>query len=146
MKQILMNLLTGIATGSTIFVVMVMILTASGLEIGQIFAAHSFSAAALGGMLIGVGYSVPSLVYHAVKLPMGLKILIHMGIGTAVFTAVAIALDWIPMQLGVAGVLGFFAIGIACAFAIWAVFFFYNHKKVKQMNHMIREKQKENVH
>ncbi|MFB0920375.1 MAG: DUF3021 domain-containing protein [Oscillospiraceae bacterium] len=103
----------------------------------------SYTKMVVSSMLVGIGFSVPSLVYDNEKLPQTIKILIHMGIGCVVMLAVSFSVGWIPLEAGwlvcsstIAGYLLF-------AFAIRFICSFYFKREAKQINEKIQKIQKD---
>ena len=53
---------------------------------------YGFTKMAVGSILVGLGFGVPTVVYHNEKLPQPIKVIIHMGIGCVIYTVVAFIL------------------------------------------------------
>ncbi len=100
---------------------------------------YSFTKMALGTLVIGIGFGVPSIVYENDSIPAGLQTLIHMGTGCVVMTITAFAVGWIPVDRGAGIAIGTVAGEIVVAFIIW--FFFYKRQKklAEEMNRRIAE-------
>jgi len=103
---------------------------------------YQFTKMVTGSAIVGIGFGVPTVVYNSEKLPMPVKVLIHMGIGCVIYTAVAYAVGWFggsatPVQgLAIAG------IQLVVAFIIWFCFNTYYRKEAKQMNDKIQSMKK----
>jgi len=103
---------------------------------------YQFTKMVIGSAIVGIGFGVPTVVYNSEKLPMPVKVLIHMGIGCVIYTAVAYAVGWFggsatPVQgLAIAG------IQLVVAFIIWFCFNTYYRKEAKQMNDKIQSMKK----
>ncbi len=103
---------------------------------------YQFTKMVAGSAIVGIGFGVPTVVYNSEKLPMPVKVLIHMGIGCVIYTIVAYAVGWFggaatPVQgLVIAG------IQLAVAFVIWFCFMRYYRKEAKQMNEKIQAMKK----
>lgn len=103
---------------------------------------YQFTKMVVGSAIVGIGFGVPTVVYNSEKLPMPVKVLIHMGIGCVIYTIVAYAVGWFggaatPVQgLVIAG------IQLAVAFVIWFCFMRYYRKEAKQMNEKIQAMKK----
>lgn len=103
---------------------------------------YQFTKMVIGSAIVGIGFGVPTVVYNSEKLPMPVKVLIHMGIGCVIYTAVAYAVGWFggsatPVQgLAIAG------IQLLVAFIIWFCFNTYYRKEAKQMNDKIQSMKK----
>jgi hypothetical protein len=123
----------GIGMGFSVFTVTGAIFTAAN---GGDFHLENllFVKMALGAMLVGIAYSVPASVYESDKLPMPIKILLHMGIGTAVMIPVALYLGWIPSGLGWPVLLAAIAAEVAVALLIWLCFWAYYKGEARRIN------------
>lgn len=136
MKATLKNILTGIGLGSALFAI-------AGITFDVIYSGNFqlsnwlYTKMAIGAMLVGVGFSVPSAIYNNDKLSLGIQTLIHMGIGCTVLLFVAFYVGWIPLAAGwvacVLAVLG----ELLVAFLIWLAFAFYYKRMAKRMNDKI---------
>ncbi len=102
----------------------------------------SYTKMVMGAMLIGIGFSVPALVYDSEKLPQAIKVLIHMGIGCVVMLTVAFSVGWIPLEAG--WKVCTLAVGgyLVSAFVIWLACTCYFKREAKQINERIMKKQK----
>lgn len=139
MNRVIRATLLGAAIGLSIFVI-----------IGITFdIAHSgtfmlvnweFTKMAIGSMLVGVGFSVPSMIYESEKLAFGIKVLIHMGIGCTVMLVIAFLVGWIPLKAGWKICTFAVVAEILIAFLIWLCFSIHYKKIAKQMNQRIKEK------
>lgn len=103
---------------------------------------YGFTKMIVGCIIVGLGFGIPTIVYQNDSLPMPVKVIVHMGIGCAIYTAVAFAVGWI----GGAGTIGK-GILIACiqlvvAFVIWFIFFKHYKKEAELMNKRIQEMKK----
>ena len=96
----------------------------------------------VGCIIVGLGFGIPTIVYQKDSLPMPVKVIVHMGIGCAIYTAVAFAVGWI----GGAGTIGkgilIACIQLAVAFVIWFIFFKHYKKEAELMNKRIQEMKK----
>ena len=101
----------------------------------------SYTKMAVGSMAVGVGFSLPSMVYRSRRLPFAMKILIHMGIGCTIMLVTAAYVGWIPFESGWKISLVSILCEIAIAFLIWLGFSRHYKKLAGQMNEKIREKQ-----
>ena len=140
MKSFFKMLYAGISTGCLIFVIWGMIFFSLGGDYAASIT-HNFIAQAIGSMIVGVGFCVPALVYDSKKLPMGLKVLIHMGIGFVIYFIVAFSLKWIDFKYGIAAVTTTIIIAVAVSFLIWLCFYLYYKREAKLLNDKIKEKQ-----
>ena len=49
----------------------------------------------IGCIIVGLGFGLPTMIYHKDNLPMPFKIIIHMGTGCIIYTIVAYTVGWI---------------------------------------------------
>ena len=99
---------------------------------------HRFTKMVIGSALVGIGFGVPTVVYNSDKLPMPVKVLIHMGIGCVIYTVVAYAVGWFGASATIGQGLVIAAIQLAVAFIIWFCFMRYYRREAKQMNEKIQ--------
>ncbi|MBQ2227443.1 MAG: DUF3021 domain-containing protein, partial [Methanobrevibacter sp.] len=55
----------------------------------------------LGSIVVGWGFSLTGLIYEREDIAFPLQIVFQMGIGMAILFAVAIYLQWMPINLGI---------------------------------------------
>ena len=91
----------------------------------------------IGSVICGIAWGAPSVIYNKDSLPRAIQILIHMGIGCAVYTVVAFTVGWIPAELSAGKIILIFAIEIGIAFLIWLGFHFYYKREARRMNERI---------
>ena len=99
---------------------------------------YRYTKMVIASVIVGLGFGVPSLVYRNDKLPMPVKVLIHMGIGCIIYTVVAFSVGWIGGSASVTQGILIACIQLAVAFVIWFCFMRYYRKEVKDMNDKIR--------
>lgn len=140
MNKIIKLSISGITIGCTIFTIIgiiINIFNSGNFELLD----WSFTKMAIGSMIVGMGFSIPSLVYESQKISLLLKILIHMGSGSVIMLIISFMVGWIPLSLGL-----FISIFIVLsmfitAFIIWFCFFTYYKKQAQKINKKIKEKQ-----
>lgn len=99
---------------------------------------YSFTKMVTGSVLVGMGFGIPTIVYNKESLPMPIKVIIHMGIGCAIYTAVAYAVGWFGGATTVLQGVIIAAIQLVVAFIIWFCFMRYYRKEAKKMNDKIQ--------
>lgn len=99
---------------------------------------YQFTKMVIGCLLVGLGFGVPSVIYKKDNLPMPIKVIIHMGIGCAIYTAVAYAVGWFGGSATLVQGIIIAAIQIAVAFVIWFFFMLYYRAEAKKMNEKIQ--------
>ena len=100
MKNIIKSIVLGIGWGFTVFVVYLTI----GVFISSDFLAgiaqDDFIKYVICSAVIGLGFSVPSLIYRNERISRGLQVIIHLGTGFAIYVPVAFFAGWIPTAYG----------------------------------------------
>ena len=99
---------------------------------------YQFTKMVTGSALVGIGFGIPTVVYNSEKLPMPVKILIHMGTGCVIYTLVAYAVGWFGGSTTFVQGLIIAAIQLLVAFIIWFCFMRYYRKEAKKMNEKIQ--------
>ena len=132
----------GIAWGCTICM---FILITGSLIAGDGFLAMTserFLAQAIGSIIVGIGFTVPSLIYSRESLSRGMQTLIHMGTGFFIYFLVALNLGWIPVEFGWQMTVLSILIAVAFAFAIWFGFYLYNKREAQKLNQQLETMKK----
>lgn len=136
MKDLFKHLFQGISLGLTFFVSISVLM--DYINNGTFLLENwSFTKMAIGSAIVGIGFSVPSLIYKNSKLPYGLQIVIHMGIGCSIMLITAFCVGWIPTSLGIKGILISIVIEIISAFIIWFAFSLYYKQEATKINKQI---------
>ena len=100
---------------------------------------YRFTKMVAGCVLTGLGFGVPSVVYRNERLPMPVRVIIHMGTGCAVYTVTACAVGWIGGAATVGQGVIIALVQLAVAFVIWLLFLRYYRAEAKKMNDKIQE-------
>lgn len=140
-KEILKSTVISIGMALTIFCLIGMVID---ISYGGNFRLenYSFTKMALGSIIVGLGFGIPSAVYHNETLPTPIKVIIHMGIGCAVYTAVAYSVGWFGATTTTVHKIIIAAVQLAVAFIIWFCFMRYYRKEAKKMNEKIQSMKK----
>lgn len=93
----------------------------------------------IGAVIVGIGFSVPGLIYYNPNIPYCIKILFHMGIGSIIFLITSFAVGWIPVSLGVKECVAAIVIELLIAFILWFCFTLHYKRMAKKMNEKIKE-------
>lgn len=138
-KKILFRFYNGIAWGCIISSVICVIGTL--IHGTAWFSATPFSYAAQVGaaVLVGLAWSLPTLVYDSEKLGRAAQILIHLSIGFTVYFLCAFTMQWIPTDYGAGTILLGVAIALAVSFAVYACFYLYYKKQAEEANRRLRQ-------
>lgn len=137
--KILKKILSGIAWGSTFFVISG-IIAALNSDAFFIETNSQFITQAIASIICGISFCVPTIVYDNEKIPMPLKVLIHMGTGLTVYLLIALWIGWIPIKHGVLPMIITVLGMIILSFVIWGGFYFYYRMEAKNINKKIKEK------
>lgn len=138
MKTIVKNILLGMGLGSAFFVLSGVVFDL--MQGGQFqLSDWLYTKMAIGAMIVGIGFSLPSPIYDNDKLSLGIQTLIHMGTGGTTLLVVAFTVGWIPVAAGwrvsVLAVLG----QLLIAFIVWLIFALYYKRMAKKMNDKIQK-------
>ena len=141
MKNIIKSIVLGIGWGFTFFVVYLTIgVIISGDFLAGI-AQDDFIKYVICSAVIGLGFSVPSLIYRNERISRGLQVIIHLVTGFAIYVPVAFFAGWIPTAYGAVAV----AVSLLCAVVfsllVWLCFALYYRKQAQEINRKIVEKQ-----
>jgi len=93
-------------------------------------------------MVIGVGFTLPSVVYYREDLSMPLKVLVHMGTGMTVYILTGLYAGWISISGGMDTLITLLT-GICIAFVIfgiWFGFYLYYRKEALKINKQIKKR------
>ena len=89
-------------------------------------------------IIVGVGYSIPALIYYSPNIPYPIKILFHMGIGSGIFIVVSFVVGWIPKSLGIKWCIIAIFFELLLAFILWFCFSLHYKRMAKKMNERIK--------
>ena len=94
----------------------------------------------LGSIVAGWAFSLSGLIYEREDIAFPLQIAFQMGIGMAILFAVAVYLQWMPVNLGIGIIIEW--IIIACIFAAvsWCGFYIYYYLVARDLNKKIVNK------
>ncbi len=140
-KKIFHNALLGLSIGCTVFTlfgILFDILNGGSFELTD----WSYTRMALGGMVVGMGYSIPTFVYSDERFSLLTASLIHLGCGSILMLLVSFLVGWIPFSLG-PGAVALVILGmLAVVFIIWGGYLLYYKKEAEAINEKIKEKQR----
>jgi hypothetical protein len=140
-KEVLKSTVISISMALTIFCLIGM---AFDIAFGGNFSLtdYGYTKMALGSILVGLGFGIPTIVYHKESIPTPVKVIIHMGIGCAIYTAVAFAVGWFGASTNLVQGIIIAAIQLAVAFVIWFCFMRYYSREARKMNDKIQSMKK----
>ena len=89
------------------------------------FSGTEIIGAFFGSIVVGWAFSLSGLIYEKEEVPFPLQVIFQMVIGMGVLFAVAVYLQWMPINLGIGPIITW--VVIACIFAaiFWAGFYVY---------------------
>jgi hypothetical protein len=137
-KKILLNVGFGIMWGCTWFVVIWIIADVTQNEMMLSILQKQFTKQAIGGIIVGIGFTLPSIVYSLERLAFWCKVTIHLGVGALVFFPTAFFLGWMPIpSFGV--LIGYMLLFVSLFFVIWFGFYLYYRKEIREINERLRQ-------
>ncbi len=136
MKDLLKSIVISIGMALAIFSIVGIIFDIMG---GGVYTleGYRYTKMVIASVIVGLGFGVPTMVYRSDKLPMPVKVLVHMGIGCVIYTIVAFSVGWIGGSASVTQGILIACIQIAVAFVIWFCFMRYYRKEADEMNKKI---------
>lgn len=138
MKRLFTLLIGGIGTALAVFAVLGVIWDVkSGGNYGM--NNWSYTKMVIGSIVVGIGYSVPALIYDNPNIPYGMQVLFHMGIGSAVYIITSFAVGWIPASAGAGSCVLAVGAELLLAFGLWLCFNLYYRKMAKEMDRKIKD-------
>ncbi|EFR31248.1 DUF3021 domain-containing protein [Eremococcus coleocola] len=138
-KEVLKSSFVGLGVACLIFILVGLVF--DWVNQGElVFASYAFSKMALGSLVIGLGFGLPSVVYENDRLSMGMQSLIHMGTGCLVMVGVFIWEGWLPQGHGLLMGLAVLAGAVLIAGLIWYGFYKENLKQAQALNKGIQAK------
>lgn len=136
MKDLLKSIVISIGMALAIFSIVGIIFDIMG---GGVYTleGYRYTKMVIASVIVGLGFGVPTMVYRSDKLPMPVKVLVHMGIGCVIYTIVAFSVGWIGGSASVTQGILIACVQIAVAFVIWFCFMRYYRKEADEMNKKI---------
>jgi hypothetical protein len=132
----------GASTGCLILaIVEIFIATSVGMS-NFVLNGHDIVNYTLGGIIIGLGFVLPSMIYEKENISSIIQIAIQMGIGFIVLFIVGIYLKWIPMNLGIWPIIVWVIIALIIGFVLWTCFYLYFRNEARKINNQIRKTKK----
>lgn len=137
MKDLLKSIVISIGMALAIFSFVGIIFDVTG---GGVYTLENYryTKMVIASVIVGLGFGVPTMVYKSDKLPMPVKVLVHMGIGCIIYTIVAFSVGWLGGAASVTQGIMIACIQLAVAFIIWFCFMKYYRKEVDEMNQKIK--------
>ncbi len=140
-KKIMKAIALGLISGCLVYTLMNFIYSLFYTNQEFIFNALDIRQNILGCFIVGLGFSLPSLIYDWEAIPMALRSVIHMGLGFAIFFPTAFRLEWIP-SAGWNNILFAALAAIVIGMVIWLGFYLYYYRLAKKVNAALAKKNK----
>lgn len=138
MKKMLCLCIRGIGIALSLFVVLTIVFEARNE--GEVFFCNwSYSKMVLGAVLVGIGFSVPGLIYDNANIPYAMKVLIHMGIGCLVLFVVGGVVGWVSVGYGWKECFISIGVEVIIAFSLWFGFSLYYKNEAKKLNERLKQ-------
>ena len=141
MRNFIKSIAVGIGWGFTVLVVYLTIGVIISSDFLASIAPDDFIKYVICSAVVGLGFSVPSLIYYNERISRNLQVIIHLGTGFAIYIPVAFFAGWIPTAYGAIAV----ALSLLCAVVfsllVWFCFALYYRKQAEEINRKILEKQ-----
>lgn len=141
MRNFIKSIAVGIGWGFTVLVVYLTIGVIISSDFLASIAPDDFIKYVICSAVVGLGFSVPSLIYYNERISRILQVIIHLGTGFAIYIPVAFFAGWIPTAYGAIAV----ALSLLCAVVfsllVWFCFALYYRKQAEEINRKIIEKQ-----
>ena len=93
----------------------------------------------LGSIVVGWAFSLSGLIYEKEDIAFPLQVLFQMVIGLGVLFAIAVYLQWMPVNLGIGPIITW--VVIACVFAAisWFGFYIYYYLVARDLNKKLKK-------
>lgn len=101
---------------------------------------HAFGKMALGALLIGLGFGLPTFVYYSKKLSFPMNSLLYMGMGCTVMIVVAFSVGWIPLGHGPLPIITALAGELITACFIWWLSYLNYKRLARDMNRRLEQR------
>lgn len=141
MRKIISKTALGISWGFTILVFYMTVSAAINADFFSNLTSAEFIKHVICSAITGLGFCVPTIIYENENVSRGLQVLIHLGIGFAIYIPVAFFAGWIPTEFGFLPVVSSLGISVVFALLAWLCFSLYYKKQAEKINEKIIEKQ-----
>ena len=100
---------------------------------------YRFTKMVIGSMIVGLGFGLPTYIYRIDRLPMPVRVIIHMGTGCIIYTIVGYTVGWMGGSGSIVKAVVGAAVQLSVAFVIWYLFMRHYRKEAMEMNQKIQE-------
>ena len=141
MRNFIKSIAIGIGWGFTVLVVYLTIGVIISSDFLTSIAPDDFIKYVICSAVVGLGFSVPSLIYYNERISRILQVIIHLGTGFAIYIPVVFFAGWIPTAYGAIAVALSLLCAVVFALLVWLCFALYYRKQAQEINRKIIEKQ-----
>ncbi|MDL2270688.1 DUF3021 domain-containing protein [Methanobrevibacter sp. OttesenSCG-928-I08] len=139
MSEILKLSYIGASTGCLILAVVEILIASSIGWSNFVINGYDILNYTIGGIIIGLGFALPSIIYENENIPSIAKIATQMGIGFIILFSVGVYLNWIPVNLGIWPIITWVIIALIFGFSVWACFYLYCRNEAQKINNQIKK-------
>ena len=100
---------------------------------------YRFTKMVIGSAIVGLGFGLPTYVYRIDRLPMPVRVILHMGTGCIIYTIVGYAVGWMGSSGNIVKAFVGAAVQFSVAIVIWYFFMRHYRKEAMKMNQKIQE-------
>ena len=131
MKQVIKSSWIGVSTAALIFIIVSIVFDQSNQGILPL-ENYQYTKMAVGAIIVGLGFSLPSLIYEKEEIPYVMQVLFHLGIGCAILLITGYMVGWFTNLVG-----AFIEIGMSLV--VWIGFAYHYRKEAKQINQQLKK-------
>ena len=100
---------------------------------------YNYTKMVIGAVIVGLGFSVPGIVYETTVFSYAVKILIHMGTGCVIFLITGYAVGWFSLAGGIRQCMPPILASLGTSVLLWVVFMLRDRRTAERINERIRE-------
>lgn len=138
MRKIFGLLVKGISGALSLFSIFIMLYDVCGGN-ELIFENGFYTKMFIGAIIVGIGFSLPGVVYENENMPYVMRFIIHMGVGCTIFVITGFAVGWIPRGNNLWAGVGVVLAGILIALFLWFCFWWYYKQEVRKIDEKIKK-------
>ena len=100
---------------------------------------YNYTKMVIGAVIVGLGFSVPGIVYETTDFSYAVKILIHMETGCVIFLITGYAVGWFSLAGGIWQCMPPILASLGTSVLLWVVFMLRDRRTAERINERIRE-------